>query len=208
MHQSPSPPPPNPSYPSSFGVLVCMQAISRAMKSTKVDKPGKVYVVTRKQKAGSMGTSSGGKVGRQSYHPSHSHTQSIAITSPKSSSSYSMQLMMIMITITAAYYATGQAEVCGQAKQEGRPSHARPEAAVQEVDRRTDSHHNTQADRVDSGSRQGREGRIRFTNKPNKLTPLYITYIYSSIINLHNQPFNLILLSSTFRSDNMYLLLR
>jgi hypothetical protein len=30
--------------------------------SSKVDKPNKVYVVTHKQKAGSMGTSSGGKV--------------------------------------------------------------------------------------------------------------------------------------------------
>jgi hypothetical protein len=32
------------------------------MKGTKVDKPNKVYVVTHKQKAGSMGTSSGAKV--------------------------------------------------------------------------------------------------------------------------------------------------
>jgi hypothetical protein len=32
------------------------------MKVNKIDKPGKVYVVTRKTKAGSMGTSSGAKV--------------------------------------------------------------------------------------------------------------------------------------------------
>ena len=32
------------------------------MKSQKIDKPSKVYVVTRQTKAGSMGASSGGKV--------------------------------------------------------------------------------------------------------------------------------------------------
>lgn len=31
------------------------------MKINKIDKPGKVYVVTRKTKAGSMGTSTGSK---------------------------------------------------------------------------------------------------------------------------------------------------
>jgi acetyl-CoA carboxylase beta subunit len=39
-----------------------LQAIQKAMKVNKIDKPGKVYVVTRKTKAGSMGTSSGAKV--------------------------------------------------------------------------------------------------------------------------------------------------
>lgn len=39
-----------------------IKAIQKAMKgSSKVDKPGKVYVVTRQHKSGSMGTSSGGK---------------------------------------------------------------------------------------------------------------------------------------------------
>lgn len=31
------------------------------MKANKIDKPGKQYVVTRKTKAGSMGTTSGSK---------------------------------------------------------------------------------------------------------------------------------------------------
>lgn len=39
-----------------------LKAISKAMRSNKIDKPEKVYVVTRKTKAGSSGTSSGGKV--------------------------------------------------------------------------------------------------------------------------------------------------
>jgi len=39
-----------------------LKAISKAMRSNKVDKAGKVYVVTRKTKAGSSGTSGGGKV--------------------------------------------------------------------------------------------------------------------------------------------------
>lgn len=40
-----------------------IKAINRAMKTTKVDKPSKVYVVTRKSKAGSMATKTGdGKV--------------------------------------------------------------------------------------------------------------------------------------------------
>ncbi len=39
-----------------------IKAISKAMRTTKVDKPSKVYVVTKKSKSGSMGTSSGGKV--------------------------------------------------------------------------------------------------------------------------------------------------
>jgi len=39
-----------------------LKAISKAMRSNKIDKPGKVYVVTRKTKAGSSGTSGGGKV--------------------------------------------------------------------------------------------------------------------------------------------------
>jgi hypothetical protein len=43
-------------------VTMRFQAISKAMKANKVEKPGKVYVVTRKTKAGSMGTSSGSKV--------------------------------------------------------------------------------------------------------------------------------------------------
>lgn len=38
-----------------------VKAVSKAMKAAKVDKPGKVYVVTHKSKAGSMGTSKGGK---------------------------------------------------------------------------------------------------------------------------------------------------
>lgn len=38
-----------------------LKAISRAMKDSKVAKPGKVYVVTRKTGAGSVGTSDGGK---------------------------------------------------------------------------------------------------------------------------------------------------
>jgi hypothetical protein len=39
-----------------------LKAISKAMRSNKIDKPEKVYVVTRKTKAGSSGTSGGGKV--------------------------------------------------------------------------------------------------------------------------------------------------
>lgn len=38
-----------------------LKAISRAMRTTKVDKPGKVYVVTKRSKSGSMATKSGGK---------------------------------------------------------------------------------------------------------------------------------------------------
>lgn len=38
-----------------------LKAISKAMKANKIEKPSKVYVVTRKTKSGSMGTSSGAK---------------------------------------------------------------------------------------------------------------------------------------------------
>eukprot|EP00598_Pedospumella_elongata_P007719 CAMPEP_0184985432 /NCGR_PEP_ID=MMETSP1098-20130426/14107_1 /TAXON_ID=89044 /ORGANISM="Spumella elongata, Strain CCAP 955/1" /LENGTH=988 /DNA_ID=CAMNT_0027509517 /DNA_START=56 /DNA_END=3022 /DNA_ORIENTATION=+ len=38
-----------------------LKAISKAMKANKIDKPGKVYVVTRKTSTGSTGTSSGAK---------------------------------------------------------------------------------------------------------------------------------------------------
>ena len=38
-----------------------LKAISKAMKANKIDKPGKVYVVTRKTSNGSTGTSSGAK---------------------------------------------------------------------------------------------------------------------------------------------------
>ncbi len=37
------------------------KAIAKAMKTSKVDKPGKVYVVTHKSKSGSVGTMGGGK---------------------------------------------------------------------------------------------------------------------------------------------------
>jgi len=43
---------------------MCCQAISKAMKSPNktANKPSKVYVVTRKTKAGSVGNKGGGKV--------------------------------------------------------------------------------------------------------------------------------------------------
>ena len=37
------------------------QAIAKAMKNHQTEKPGKVYVTTRKTKSGSMGSSAGGK---------------------------------------------------------------------------------------------------------------------------------------------------
>ena len=44
-----------------------IKAINQAMRTTKVDRPSKVYVVTRKSKAGSMATkTSDGKVGSKS----------------------------------------------------------------------------------------------------------------------------------------------
>ena len=39
-----------------------MQAVAKAMRSSKVDKPSKVYVVTHKTSSGSVGNNSGGKV--------------------------------------------------------------------------------------------------------------------------------------------------
>ena len=39
-----------------------LKAVNRAMKASKTDKPGKVYVVTRKTGGGSVGTPTGGKV--------------------------------------------------------------------------------------------------------------------------------------------------
>lgn len=46
---------------------VIVQAISKAMKANKIDKPGKQYVVTRKTKAGSMGMSSGNSKGKLKF---------------------------------------------------------------------------------------------------------------------------------------------
>ncbi len=44
-----------------FVDIVFLQAISKAMRTTKIDKPGKVYVVTKKTSGASSGTSTGGK---------------------------------------------------------------------------------------------------------------------------------------------------
>ena len=38
------------------------KAVAKAMRSSKVDKPSKVYVVTHKTSSGSVGNNSGGKV--------------------------------------------------------------------------------------------------------------------------------------------------
>jgi AdoMet-dependent rRNA methyltransferase SPB1 len=44
-----------------------LKAISKAMRTSKVDKPGKVYVVAHKTKAGSVGTSTGAKKGKLKF---------------------------------------------------------------------------------------------------------------------------------------------
>jgi hypothetical protein len=41
-------------------LILLFQAIAKAMKKNQTDKPGKVYVTTKKTKAGSVG-SAGGK---------------------------------------------------------------------------------------------------------------------------------------------------
>lgn len=45
-------------------VFLPLQAVAKAMRTSKVDKPSKVYVVTHKTSSGSVGQNSGGKVCR------------------------------------------------------------------------------------------------------------------------------------------------
>lgn len=40
---------------------IAAQAVAKAMRTSKVDKPSKVYVVTHKTSSGSVGQNSGGK---------------------------------------------------------------------------------------------------------------------------------------------------
>ena len=42
-------------------LLSAVQAVAKAMRTSKVDKPSKVYVVTHKTSSGSVGQNSGGK---------------------------------------------------------------------------------------------------------------------------------------------------
>lgn len=49
-------------YPSlSYTFHLFSQAVAKAMRTSKVDKPSKVYVVTHKTSSGSVGQNSGGK---------------------------------------------------------------------------------------------------------------------------------------------------